>query len=531
MRERIIKRLKERAVQEITKAAKMYFLKEVDPEVYIDSVIGVIYLYTRPKKGAASQQIKFTEVVCAIGHNVRSKCKLPKDSATAARVGAFILYTYEEFGLLKVAKGKGTNGHNLFVIEVTNDLGIGKLWNDLPTSKIEKLPSTKPFVPWTSTRHPTGINLVKTGNQFVLEHLRPETHPIVFDVVNKAQEVGWRINEDIYKLWDWALFYKTEAFADIWELQNPEAKKTKIREARAIGGIAKRFIGKTFYHSYSLDFRGRKYANSTYLHEQGSDLSRGLLLRADKKPVGKGGYFWLLVSLANNWAGEAENIYHAKSDKIPIKDRAQWILDNEVEILAYAEDPKTNRGWMKADKPWQFLAACFELMRLRLWQTKYGQGPDPFEDYGYESSLECFLDGTTNGSQHLAALTKDDITAPHVNLVPLDLPGDLYMYVANHVWNTISDIVSKIEPERKQLIEDYIDNLIELKKAITGAKMKSPERRELVLEIQTFKKEFEKIGEESSAVFWNRIVDKKQRRKIVKREQNIALVKPSEFRG
>jgi len=31
-------------------------------------------------------------------------------------------------------------------------------------------------------------------------------------------------------------------------MHNPEAKQSKIREAKAIGSIAKRFIGKVFYH-------------------------------------------------------------------------------------------------------------------------------------------------------------------------------------------------------------------------------------------------------------------------------------------
>ena len=100
---------------------------------------------------------------------------------------------------------------------------------------------------------------------------------------------------------------------------------------------------------------------------------------------------------------------------------------------------------MQADNPWQFIAACFELKKFRGWQMQFfddyvdlsiidsaleSLGVDP---YDYESHLEAYVDGSNNGSQHLSALTRDEITAPHVNLVPLELPADLYKYVGDHV--------------------------------------------------------------------------------------------------
>ena len=80
---------------------------------------------------------------------------------------------------------------------------------------------------------------------------------------------------------------------------------------------------------YYLDFRGRKYPTTTYLHEQGTDQAKGLLLREDKKKIGKEGFFWLMISIANNWAGDAGRDDGAKTDKIPLQDRYQWTIDNE----------------------------------------------------------------------------------------------------------------------------------------------------------------------------------------------------------
>jgi DNA-directed RNA polymerase len=78
--------------------------------------------------------------------------------------------------------------------------------------------------------------------------LTPDRHPVVFRAVNRKQHVGWRVNADIFDLSQWALRNKTDAFADIWEMQNPEAKASKLREARSVIDIASRFKDSVFYH-------------------------------------------------------------------------------------------------------------------------------------------------------------------------------------------------------------------------------------------------------------------------------------------
>jgi len=248
MKNKIINRLISRLDTEVTDREGLRYLKNFEMSQYIDTVISIVYLYTRPKRGNQKLAIYFTEVVAAIGHSVRTKLKQRCDSALAARTGAFILYTFEELGMIQVVMGASSNGHGQFVVQVLDDDAISKLWTNLDASKIEKLPSETPYVPWTSSRHPKGMSLVKTNNRGVLEQLTPETHPIVFECVNRAQSVGWQINKDLYDVYTWALRNKTDAFAEIWEQASAEARTTKIREATAIGGIAKRFLGKTFYH-------------------------------------------------------------------------------------------------------------------------------------------------------------------------------------------------------------------------------------------------------------------------------------------
>jgi DNA-directed RNA polymerase len=509
---KIKEHIQKRINEEISTRSSIKYLKNYDLDDYLNEVISVVYLYTRVKKGP--QRIWFTETICAIGHAVRNKLKQKKNSSLAAKTGAFFLWSFENMGFLKAVLTNGDNGHGQYIIEVIDDEALMMLWETVRVDTVERLPSTIPHDDWIKTNHSTGIPMVKTGSQKVLDSLNPIDKPMLFECLNKAQKVGWKINTLIADIQSWALRNKAEAFDDIWKQINPEARATKLREAKAIGSIATKLRDTTFYHLYYYDFRGRKYPTSAYLHEQGSDVARGLLLRADSAIIGNDGFFWLLVSIANNWAGDAGRSDELKTDKIPLKDRFLWAQDNEEILLSYAESPKVNQGWMKADKPWQFLAACFELAKLRSWQMTEGTG---INDYNYASSLECYIDGSNNGSQHLAALTCDEETAVHVNLVPSDLPGDLYLYVADHVWSIIDSSIELMSKNDLEACQNYIDTLLDLKKQIQQTEPNSDIRKQLVESLNIFKESHESLATKSAIVFWHGINDSKERRKIVKR--------------
>jgi DNA-directed RNA polymerase len=513
MRQKLKQHIQLRLNNEISSRNSLKYLKDIDIDSYLDEVLSIVYLYTRVKKGP-SKTIIFTELICAIGHAVRGKLRQKKNTSVAAKTGAFFIWSLEDLGVLTMVLSGGANGHNQYAIEIVDDEAIISLWETVTPDNSEKLPSLTPYAPWTKVYHDTGMPMVKTGSKDVLSKITLETHPILFDCLNKAQSIGWTINQDVYQISQWALRNKTDAFSDIWEQTSPEAKATKLREARAISDIARRVSTETFYHLYYYDFRGRKYPTSAYLHEQGSDFARGLLLRSDAKPIGRDGFFWLLVSIASNWAGDSGRSDGTKTDKIPLRDRYLWAIDNEEILLSYAESPKVNQGWMKADKPWQFLAACIELMKFRVWQMTTGDGTD---DYSFSSHLECYVDGSNNGSQHLSALTADHETAPHVNLVPSELPGDLYAYIAVHVWTSIDSIVKAMEPSLVKQCKAYIATLIDMKKAIQQTEVGSEIRKTKVAEMKQFKEQNAFIAEHASAVFWHGITDSKQRRKVVKR--------------
>ncbi len=96
----------------------------------------------------------------------------------------------------------------------------------------------------------------------------------------------------------------------------------------------------------------------------------------------------MLVNLASNAAMPMGREDGRKTDKIPLDERFEWALGNEEVLINYANNPKLSRGWMFAEKPWQFLAGCIEFRNLRNWQKLF-----PDDPYGYESHGEAYLDG------------------------------------------------------------------------------------------------------------------------------------------
>lgn len=290
------------------------------------------------------------------------------------------------------------------------------------------------------------LKLVKVRSKAYLEELSNTDMPIIYEAVNALQRTAWQINSQVLSvmktLWDngselagvpprHGLPLPTPP-ADLEE--NEEARKqyridaakvhmlnmqfTGHRISFSIGlDIAKRYEGfRRIYMPYQLDFRGRIYA-VPHLNPQGTDFQKALLRFANGKPLGSEGWKWLAIHGANcaGW------------DKVSLEDRVNWIQDHSDEICAIAENPYDNRGWcssigdVKIDKPWQFLAFCFE------WAG--------FEKYGesFVSKLPIAMDGSCSGIQHFSAMLRDEVGGKAVNLIPAELPQDVYGMVAKKV--------------------------------------------------------------------------------------------------
>ncbi|KAL4063046.1 hypothetical protein V8B97DRAFT_2026531 [Scleroderma yunnanense] len=184
--------------------------------------------------------------------------------------------------------------------------------------------------------------------------------------------------------------------------------------------IARAFLADAFYLPHNLDFRGRAYPIPPHLNHIGDDLSRGLLMFAEAKPLGERGLRWLKIHLANLYG----------FDKGSFDERVDFVMNHLDDIYDSAERPlEGRRWWTTAGDPWQCLATCMEL-RAAL------ESGDP---EGYISTLPVHQDGTCNGLQHYAALGGDREGAAQVNLAATDRPSDVYTYVADMVHKIVEN--------------------------------------------------------------------------------------------
>lgn len=167
-----------------------------------------------------------------------------------------------------------------------------------------------------------------------------------------------------------------------------------------------------FYTPWNMDFRGRMYMLSTFNYHR-ADHIKAMFQFARGKAVTDAK--WIKVHLAN--CGD-----FGKISKQSFEDRVAWVDENHDQLIACAEDFKGSFGdWSRADKPFQFLAACVAYKEY----CDFGEG--------YVCHLPPSLDGTNSGTQHYAAATLNAIDGFLVNLVPDPECQDVYGVVAKAV--------------------------------------------------------------------------------------------------
>lgn len=296
------------------------------------------------------------------------------------------------------------------------------------------------------------LKLVKTRNRQYLEELKNVEMPIVYEAINSLQRTPWQINSQVLnvmtELWENGSTiaglpsrmgvelpvkpHDIETNVDSQKEYRIAAAQAHMQNLSLAGkriafnislNIAKRYEKfRRIFFPYQLDFRGRIYA-VPHLNPQGADPQKALLRFANGKALGPEGWKWLAVHGANV----------AGNDKVSFEDRVNWVLDNEDEILAIANNPFDNRGWctevagVEIDKPWQFLAFCFE------WKGYCEHGED------FVSKIPVAMDGSCSGIQHFSAMLRDEKGGSAVNLIPAELPSDVYRQVADKVIEMVND--------------------------------------------------------------------------------------------
>ncbi|CAB3798807.1 DNA-directed RNA polymerase [Pararobbsia alpina] len=337
----------------------------------------------------------------------------------------------------------------------------------------ERRPMLVPPVPWT----PTGAHggYLHAAIQAIRGTPRPiESQPVV-DALNALQVTAFRVNRRVL---DIAETFKTNA-EDLkggmvlgrYVEARHDATETKqraktIRSALTISAMRELQGAEEFYFPWNLDWRGRMYPATTIISPQGADLCKGCLEFADGTPLGPEGSKWLAIHLCNLAGADKEVIAGAYRTKTP-DERVAWTMRHSEEILAIAADPMNNRAWhlvgglgleklkggrcvpVAVDKPWQFLAACFE------WAAFTEQGS------GFKSRLAGALDGSCSGVQMLAGMTRDESAGRMVNLVPAPRGDDYYARMAEALSKRLYNLVDSADPQQLEHLRFWSEQTID----------------------------------------------------------------------
>ena len=299
--------------------------------------------------------------------------------------------------------------------------------------------------------------LVKNNDKEYIKELETAEMPLVYEAINHLQATEWQINNRVLEVVK-SLWEEGKAIAelpdredtplipfpypelgkedtrteeqeevikqwkrDVYEIHKSNVQKRSIRLlVSQIIRLANQFKDfEKIWYPYQMDFRGRLYPIPVLLQPQGSDLAKGLLHFAEGKA--------LTDEKAIDWFKiHGANVYGY--DKESYRKRIEWVTHHSVEIRGYATDPLTNRGWTEADKPFQFLAWCFE---YNDWCS------NPAE---FVSHIPIQLDGTCNGLQHYSAILRDYRGGRAVNLINSEKPNDIYGVVAERLEEKLNEI-------------------------------------------------------------------------------------------
>lgn len=268
----------------------------------------------------------------------------------------------------------------------------------------------------------------------------------VLDAVNKLQAVAWKVNNRVLDAVllaqnhiniagvleatddkpEFPMYLENKNFDDYDEADHSVYKEWKkavsiwystrgISHAHMMRTKESVYVANMFkdderiYFVYQMDYRGRTYARSRGITPQGSDLQRALIHAADGAALSDSNAVkWFCIQGANKYG----------FDKAPLADRVQWVMDNKQFIRNMAKDPIVHREWTEADKPFQFLAWCFEF-------DEWCSHPDTFV-----TRLPISMDGSCNGLQHYSAMLRDAVGGASTNLTYSPTQQDIYARVA-----------------------------------------------------------------------------------------------------
>lgn len=422
----------------------------------------------RARQNAADEDRRRTVMIYSMG-----KFDVPFDEWTVnerVQLGTRLVELFAEItGYIQIVTVSSDNGKGMIHVVQPTQWLIDWASDRHERGEIMRpywLPCVVPPKPWTDMKgggyHTGHIDLpfVKRGRVDLSEA------PAIGDTmegINWLQATPWKINQPVYDvlshLWDHGFEIPglpsrdpiepppypeggTEEQVKAWKQKtrtthdmNAKSKGVRVQVHMTLD-VAKRLSSyDAIYFPHQCDFRSRGYAVPIGLTPQGPDYSRALLTFSRGVPIeDERAAGWLAIHGANV-AGE---------DKISLPERIDWVYDNEEMILSCADDPFEDDRWREVDKPFCFLAFCFEWAGLRR------------EGFGYVSHLPIALDGTCNGLQHFSALLRDPVGGAAVNLVPQDQPADIYTTVADKVTQKLKEDAKGDDPEVSWFASEWL---------------------------------------------------------------------------
>ena len=428
---------------------------------------------------------KTTQVSVGIGEHVFTKYFGLKCSfQQAIRTGDLVLEAYVQAGFIIVKRAEGFGAYNAqapYMIEPTSR------WEEIGEFKLIE---SKGLLVYTVDEKPEDIsNIMQPKNYPLIKRwgiAAPQTQRDAFNnifidspfvrAVNNLQQTAWQINSKVLSvlidnlndimptdipMYDKAIPKSLLKTAYEKYQKNPSAhnksayniiakeweKTLRPLQVRAKRAEIKTTIGKAkqlnewekFYSLVDLDYRGRVYYKEPYMNYQGNDIARGLMSFSEAKPIDDEGKRSLAIHTANSynekydvnsipdWVEEdyatllkAEGIDTISVDKFSLEDRINW-FNNNWDLIEETSD----KGLLHdCEKTVVFLACCIEWCNIA-----------DMEDEGLQatSSIPVAIDGTCNGYQHSAAMSRDSKTGNLVALEDTKVPHDLYVKVAQKI--------------------------------------------------------------------------------------------------
>lgn len=262
----------------------------------------------------------------------------------------------------------------------------------------------------------------------------------IYDVINKLNSVGYKINTEVLNFINTNSNYYKETLLN----ENPLYKKSKLTKTEK--NMLQRHVSKLelqnhilsiaslfsnipeFFFINRIDNRGRLYCVTEYLNYQSTELAKGLLLFSKPNPIYRFGNEIALIY----FKAYGGNCFGNKIDKLSIKDKCGWVDSNVEKIINY----ENGKLIEQAENKFLFTAFCVEFKK---WWNFYHYSSDSY----FNTYLPIQLDATCNGFQHLVLLSGETNLRKQLNLTQAnysDKPTDFYSYIL-------------------ELLKDYLDNL------------------------------------------------------------------------